>query len=290
MLSFAATPHDAVTLKPAWSALLSSLRFARRGRWHFGNGTGVLICHEGGPRRWLTERSRMDKLRFRFDQRRWYSAFARSTGAAREIGIVADDGSAVATIQLEAVDAAIDELIWRLIDDDAVAPVTPPGGVLDRERVADELALAASRDAFDAVTGAYRLARNDALTLAGSSIARRLAPDVLPHAMHDARAAGLALRVRVENAGGRITWNPDDVALTSDAGSIALRAGGVDVSVAAADAALWAVALETPDACCPALECCVPGDRGWIRIDVAADTAAACATWRRICATLPEEQ
>jgi putative heme degradation protein len=290
MMSFAATPNDAVMLKPAWAALLSSLRFARRGRWHFGNGTGMLSCREGGPRRWLTERSGTDGLRFRFDQRRWHSAFARSTGAAREIGIVADDGSAVATIQLEAVDAAIDELIWRLIDDDAVAPVTPTGEPLDRKRVSDELALAASRDAFDALAGAYRLARNGALTLAGSSIARPLAPDVLPRAMHAARAAGLALRVRVENAGGRVTWNPADVALTNDDASITVRAGGVDVRVSAGDAALWAVALETPDACCPALECCVPGDRGWIRIDVAADTEAACATWRRICATLPEEQ
>ncbi len=290
MMSFAATPNDAVTLKPAWSALLSSLRFARRGRWHFGNGTAVLSCREGGPRRWLTERSGTDGLGFRFDQRRWHSAFARSTGPAREIGIVADDGSAIATIQLEAVDAAIDELIWRLIDDDAVAPLTPTGEPLDRARVADELALAASRDAFDALAGAYRLARNEALALAGSSIARPLAADVLPRAMHDARAAGLSLRVRVENAGGRITWNPADVALTSDDASITVRAGGVDVRVSAGDATLWAVALETPDACCPAIECCVPGDRGWIRVDVAADTDAACATWRRICATLPEEQ
>lgn len=289
MSSFAVTPNDAVALKPAWSALLSSLRFARRSSWQFGNGTAVLQCRERSPRRWLTERPAAEGLRFRFDLAHWHTAFARSTGGAREIGIIADDGSSIASIRLEQVDAAIDELIWRLIDDDASAPVPPFPALVDGARIADDLALATSRDAFDRLARDYRLARTDALTLAGSSIARPLAPHGLSLAVREAQRAGLAVRVRVENVGGRITWNPGTVALETPAEGIALRAGGVDVIVPADAARLWAVALETPDACCPAIECSVPGDRGWIRIDVDADTTAACDTWRRICATLPEE-
>jgi hypothetical protein len=288
MPSFAA-PIDAIALKPVWPALFASLRFARWSRWQFGNDTGVLRCLERGPRRRLTERAPNDPLRMRFDLRRWASAYARSTGSAREIGFVADDGSPIASLHLAAVDAAIDELIWRLIDDDAVAPAVAPAAPVDRARLADELALSESRDAFDALTRRLHLSRDDAFALAGPAIARRLAPSVIPLALRSAQRAGLAVRLRVENTGGGIAWAPGAIDFDTDATRVMLRAGSVEVLVPADGARLWAVALETADACCPAIECCVPGDRGWIRLDVVAETGDACATWRRICATLPEE-
>jgi putative heme degradation protein len=288
MSSFVA-PIDAIALKPAWPALFASVRFARWSRWQFGNDSGVLRCLEPAPRRRLTERAPNDPLRMRFDLRRWASAYARSTGSAREIGFIADDGSPIASLHLAAVDPAIDELIWRLIDDDAGARAMAPVAPVDPARVADELALCESRDAFDARTRSLHLSRDEAFALAGPTVARRLASSVLPLAFRTAQRAGLALRLRVENTGGGITWIPGAVDFNADATRMILRAGAVEVLVPTADARIWAVALETADACCPAIECCVAGDRGWIRLDVVAETGDACTIWRRICATLPEE-
>jgi hypothetical protein len=247
MLSSAVFPSDAVALKPAWSTLLASLRFARVGRWQFGNGTGMLRCLEHRARPAITDRGG-DALRFRFDLRRWHGAFARSTGAAREIGIVADDGSAIFSLHLEGVDAGIDELIWRLIDDDAAAPVIPTGTP----------------------------SHGDTLTLAGAPRARRLTPSALPTALRAARDARLPLRIRIENAGGGVT-------------QLALHAADVDVIMPSAGASVWAVARANDDVCGPTIESSVAGERGFIRVDVTPDTATACASWRRICAALPQE-
>jgi hypothetical protein len=261
MLSFAAAPHDAVALRPAWPALLSSLRFARHTWWRFGNATSVLRCVERGERRWLTERRPGDPLRLRFDLQRWSRAFARSTGTAREIGIIADDGSPIASIHLEAVDPALDELIWRLIDDSPPPPLA----------------------------GRTQPSRTEALTLAGVLIARRLAPTALPFALQRAQAAGLPLRLRVENAGGGVTWTPRAADVEIAAGRIVLRSDEVDVAMPADGVGVWAVASESAEACCPTIECCTPDDRGSIRLDVTADSATTCTAWRRICATLDEE-
>jgi len=294
MLSSTAIPTDAVLLKPAWSALLASVRFAGASSWRFGNGAALLRCRENVAQRRSEGPIGFVGVRFRFDLRRWSGAFARSTGAAREIGFVADDGSRIASLHLEQVEGAIDELIWRLIDDDAArAPVLTPvpqrGAPRERNRIADELALAGSRAAFDAIVRERRLARADALTLAGPNVARRLAPTVLGTALDQAQRAGLCLRTRIENAGGDITWSPARAAVDVDAHGITLHGGGIDVRLPAAGASIWAIALETPDVCCPAIECCVPDEVGWIRLDIVGSTDDACAIWRRICATLHEE-
>jgi hypothetical protein len=265
MTSFA-TPNDAVALKPMWSALFSSLRFARWARWRFGGDSAIVSWHERGARsRLVINQPGAGPLRFRFDLRRWAGAFARSSGRAREIGFVADNGSPIASLRLEHVDAAIDELIWRLIDDAAASPV-----------------------AIDAPADRDRVARVDALRTVGPAVARRLAQSALPVALAEAQRAGLALRVRVENAGGEITWVPSDFELDVDAGRVALFADGVDVLVPSAGAGVWTVERQMPGLCCPAIECYAPGDCDRIRFDVVAETDAACVTWRRICEMLPE--
>jgi uncharacterized membrane protein len=283
-------PDDAVRLRPLWGAVLSSTRFARRAAWQFGSASAILACNERRSRRWLSEeRAPGDPVRMRFAVNAWGSAYARCTGDAREIGVFAGDGSAVAVLRLDRVDAALDELIWQLIDDGPppsipALPVAHP----DRIRFSDALAVAPTRSDFDALIKEARLPRADALTLAGSDVARRLDPAALAQALTAATAAGLPLRLQLENAGGTIAWTPPGATLDA-ADPNHLRAGDVSLSIAPG-APVWAVTLTTPDVCGPALEVCGPVPACRLRIDIAAHTPADCAAWRDICARLDTAQ
>jgi putative heme degradation protein len=285
-----APSDDAVRLRPLWGAVLSSTRFARRAEWRFGNDQAVLACTERRSRRWLTEdRTPADPVRIRFATGAWGSAYARSAGAAREIDVFAADGSPVAVLRLDRVDAALDELIWQLIDDaPPAASAPPPAPAVDRTRLADALAVAETRGAFDALIREAALPRADALALSGPDVARRLAAGSAGAALAHAAAAGLPLRLQLENAGGAITWSP--AGATLDAGDPAhVRARDVCLDIAA-DAPVWAVMLATPDVCGPALELCGSDGTCRLRIDIADHTPDDCAAWRRICARLDAAQ
>jgi hypothetical protein len=276
---------DAVALRPVWSALLSSGRFARRTTWTFGTGAGRMECTET---RFGCDAGRpLDPLRVRFDVRRWAGAFVRSAGSAREISVVADDGDEIARLRLDVTDPALDELIWRLMSDDpAVAPSAADAVAVDEARLADELALAPTLGAFDAIAARARLTRERTLELAGADVARRLVPSAFSAAAQAALAAGLPLRVHLRNSGVGVTWTPaGDVVVAPER---TLHAGRVAVAVGGGTAPAWAVELTARERCCPAIERSARGERGWLRLDVASENDRTCAIWRRICATLEE--
>ena len=254
---------DAVALRPVWPALLSSLRFAHRTNWFFGNGAAELRCVEFRSRRLLNERGPLDPLRVRFDLSRWVSAFARSRGRMREISVVADDGYDVARLQLEEPDTAFDELIWRLMPLGSIAPAAPLRIV--------------------------RPSRDRVLPQAGPDRARRLGDDALAVAARAALDARLPLRFALENSGGGLTWTPADVELDTATNELAVRAGRVHLVVSNAARTTWMVSLESADRWCPAIESCAPGDYGWLRLDVASDTPRVRAMWRDICSTLEKK-
>jgi len=194
---------DIVRLRPSWPQLIASTRFARQARWRFGNPAATLECIEPRPKRWLDQRRNGDPIQPHFDLERWSSAYARSDGPSREIHVFAADGSAVATVRLEDVDASFDELIWLLADDDQ-QHVTPPP----------------SRPA---------------------KIARPFSGGALFNALMGAFDAELALRFVLENEGGSVAWSPRVPVVVERDGCLELRSPLGRVSICERHAGIWLV-------------------------------------------------
>jgi hypothetical protein len=194
---------DIVRLRPSWPQLIASTRFARHARWRFGNPAATLECIEPRPKRWLDQRRNGDPIQAHFDLERWSSAYVRSTGPSREIHVFAQDGSAVATVRLDDVDASFDELIWLLADDDLqrVAPA--------RSRVAH--------------------------------VPRPFSGGALFKALMSAFDAELALRFVLENEGGSVVWTPRAPVVLECDGCLEMRSPLGRVSICERHAGIWLV-------------------------------------------------
>jgi len=194
---------DVVRLRPAWPAVIAATRFARRARWRFGNRAATFECVEPRAKRWLSHRGAGDPVQVRFDLDNWSSAYARADGKMREIDVFAADGTAVAAVQLDDVEASLDELIWLLVDDDQrrAAPV-------QRRR---------------------------------SNVSRPFPQGALCNALVVAFEEALPLEVRLGNAGGAVCWSPSAPVVIERDGCIELRSALGSVTMCDRRGGIWAV-------------------------------------------------
>jgi hypothetical protein len=194
---------DVVRLRPAWPAVIAATRFARRARWRFGNRAATFECVEPRAKRWLSHRGAGDPVQVRFDLDNWSSAYARADGKMREIDVFAADGTAVAAVQLDDVEASLDELIWLLVDDDQrrAAPV-------QRRR---------------------------------SNVSRPFPQGALCNALVVAFEEALPLEVRLGNAGGAVCWSPSAPVVIERDRCIELRSALGSVTMCDRRGGIWAV-------------------------------------------------
>jgi hypothetical protein len=252
---------ERVALRPLWPTVLSSTRFAERTRWRFANRVASFAHDEPGAPRSLTDCGAGDALQLRFDFSHWHAAFARSCATAREIVIAADDGSDVALVRLERAHPTLDELIWRMVDDD---PPPAPATLI--------------------------FPRAAALALHERAGATRLRDDAVARALQAAAAIDLPLRIRLSNRGGAVSWTPARARVEAAGETVILRERDASMTLRSHGAASWAVRFDAPDTCCPALECCTAGDAGSLRLDVPAMNSDTCAAWRTICTSLETDR
>jgi hypothetical protein len=195
--------EDVVRLRPSWPAVIAATRFARRARWRFGNRAATLECIEPESKRWLNQRGAGDPVQVRFQLDRWASAYARANGRTRDIDVFAADGSAIAGVQLDEVDASLDELIWLLVDDDQRPQA------LGRTRRAN--------------------------------ITRPFAHGALCNALVAAFDERLPLEVRLENDGGSVAWSPDAPLVIDRDGCVELRSALGRVTMCDRRGGIWSV-------------------------------------------------
>ena len=281
--------NDVVRLRPMWPSVIAATRFAGSVRWIFGNGAATFDCIESQRRRWLTQRAADDPVHVHFDLGRWSSAYARCDGRAREIDVFAADGSAIAAVRLDEVDASLDELLWLLVDDDqqrrvAGALRTPRIDVpFDEGRLRAALAVTERRSDFDRLVARSGVSRRHAYRLAGSDVARPLVPGALQTALLAAADAALPLRLVLENAGGRVAWAPRD-AVVSQSGDVVELRSALGCVTLGERAASWAVSLAGIDSSEQTLEAYGGDDASWLSVGLYGATPLQRIAWRALCA------
>jgi Haem utilisation ChuX/HutX len=194
---------DVVRLRPEWPAVIAATRFARRARWRFGNRAATFECAEPRAKRWLSHRAAGDPVQVRFDLSRWSSAYARADERMREIDVFAADGSAIAAVQLDDVEASLDELIWLLVDNDQHHAA--PG---QRRRI---------------------------------NLSRPFSQGALCNALLVAFDEELPIEVRLENAGGAVCWTPRAPVVIERDGCIELRSALGSVTMCDRRDGIWSV-------------------------------------------------
>jgi putative heme degradation protein len=282
---------DVVRLRPMWPSIIAATRFARNVRWVFGNRAGTLECVEPQQRRWLTQRGADDPVQIQFNLLQWNSAYARCEGRAREIDVFAADGSAIAAVRLDNVDASLDELLWLLVDDNQQCAVTTSArtvrieNTFDQERLRDALAVTERRSDFDRLVKRSGVTRRHAFRLAGTGVARPLVAGAVQSALLAAGEAELPLRLVLENAGGRVAWSPGEPVVSQTGDVVELRSALGRMTLGDR-AATWAVSLAGTDSSEQTLEVYGGDDASWLSIGLYRATPLQRIAWRGMCAML----
>ncbi len=281
----AAVDGDAVRLRADWPALLALTGYAARATWLFGHRAAVLECVEHDPHPCMTRRAAADPTRFQLSLAAWTTPIVRRVGNLRQLEFFSRSDAAIAAVQLDGLDPAVDEMIWNLLADDEMQPAPMPKFVsrAHTSAVHTALRLVERTEDFDRLITSAHLSRGYAYSLAGPHVATALPTDTIARAVTEAARAHLRVRVQITNAGGSISWAPA-VQHVGDAGDyLEVRSHFGRVQLARRIGPTWLVHLSGEETCGPALEAESMSDGGWIRIDAAPQDRAQ---WRDLCATL----
>ncbi len=275
---------EAVRLRADWPAVLSMTRYARRATWLFGHGAAALECVEGRQRLCRSRCGSGDRTTVRLDFGGWMSVVARREGGARLLEFFSTHGAPIAAVRLEDVSAEFDELIWLLADDGlpksyAHALRAPWRRYADRLR--QVLPLLERREDFDRLIAQHAVPRSDAFVLAGPYVATAVATDAVGRVLEAATAAGIRVRVRLENRGGSVCWAPTLQATSVTADYLELRSRFGRLHVSNRIGPTWVVHLSGANGDGPSIEAECLADGGWVRVDV--DDSVQRDAWREIC-------
>jgi putative heme degradation protein len=275
---------DAVRLRADWPAVLAMTGYARRATWLFGHRAAALECVEGRQQLCRSRCGSGDRTTVRLDFGGWMSVVARRDGGARMLDFFSTHGSPIAAVRLDEVSAEFDELIWLLADD---GPPKRYGHALRApwrryaDRLRQVLPLLERREDFDRLIAQHAVPRSDAFVLAGPYVATAVATDAVGRVLEAATAAGIRVRVRLENHGGSVCWTPTLQATSAATDFLELRSRFGRLHVSNRIGPTWVVHLSGAGGDGPSLEAECLADGGWVRVDV--DDAAQRDAWREIC-------
>jgi putative heme degradation protein len=280
---------EIVRLRPDWPALMAMTRFAGRATWLFGHRVAVLECVEPRTRPCARRGEAGDPTCVRFNFKTWTHAVARRRAASRQIEFYAGSGAAIATLCLDQIDPVVDELVWLLIDDENLpVPKLPHADGnrrgLDTPAIRRALKVIERREDFERVVAMGSLRRHDAFALAGPHVATALPSNALDNALDAAVGAGVRLRVRLENAGGSVSWTPAEQCLSRETSYVELRSAYGRAHLSRRIGPTWLVHLAGSGYGGPSIEAESVIDGGWVHLEAAGDFQRD--AWRNICSAL----